>query len=164
MCLSGPAGRWYSWGSPCPPRCSKADKPGCVWLCSLADSPHKGQVKADRQLEVQLNCCTLVVTSNCIFDFNINLQYTKNPMRPLAHCCYDWKWKMESNLGAVESSITRVQFPWFPKLIQTVLQLLPEPRAGQRIIKINISEKRTNRAVKHKSANRSVGPRSSNAK
>lgn len=29
------------------------------------------------------------------------------------------------DLGAIESSITRVQFPWFPKLIQTVLQLLP---------------------------------------
>lgn len=43
-------------------------------LCPPPHSPHKGQVKAKRQLEVQLNGCTLVVPSDGIFDFNINLQ------------------------------------------------------------------------------------------
>lgn len=54
----------------------------------VVDSPHKSQVKANRQLEVQLNGCTLVVTSNCIFDFNINLQrHTKKTVRPFQTSC-----------------------------------------------------------------------------
>lgn len=38
------------------------------------DSPNKGQVEADGQLEVQLNGRTLMVASNCIFDLNVNLK------------------------------------------------------------------------------------------
>lgn len=59
------------------------EQPRPAVCASLADSPHKGQVEADRQLEVQLNGCTLVVTSNGIFDFNINLQqHTKKAHEP----------------------------------------------------------------------------------
>lgn len=45
-----------------------------VSMFSLGDSPHKGQVEADGQLEVQLNGRTLVVAPNCIFDLNVNLK------------------------------------------------------------------------------------------
>lgn len=62
-------------GTPCKPWCSRADKGSSVcWCWSPGDSPHKGQVKADRQLEVQLNGGTLVVASDGISDLNINLQ------------------------------------------------------------------------------------------
>lgn len=40
----------------------------------VAILPHKGQVEADGQLEVQLNGRTLVVAPNCIFDLNVNLK------------------------------------------------------------------------------------------
>lgn len=64
------------------PWCSRASRLNGMWTCSLGNSPHKGQVKAEGQLEVQLDGCTLVVTANCIFDFNINLQqHTEKPTR-----------------------------------------------------------------------------------
>lgn len=56
-----------------PWRC-KAPRLSSVSIFLLGDSPHKGQIEADGQLEVQLNGCTLVVTSNSIFDLNVNLQ------------------------------------------------------------------------------------------
>lgn len=94
------------------------------------DSPYKGQVEADGQLEVQLNGCTLVVSSNRIFDLNVNLQQRTKSYDVFPDCRgllilgpagNTEKW---SDLGSIKSTITRVQFPWLPKLIQAVLQLL----------------------------------------
>lgn len=56
----------------------KAHSLSSVSMLWWSDSPHKGQVEADWQLEVQLNGCTLVVTTNCIFDLNVNLQRHTN--------------------------------------------------------------------------------------
>lgn len=100
------------------------------------DSPHKGQVKAKRQLEVQLDGCTLVVPSDGIFDFNIDLQqHTEEHESFLgwgspATFCGTAERTRWSDLGAIERSIARVQFPGFPELVQTVLQLLRSQEQG----------------------------------
>lgn len=39
----------------------------------MTDSPDILKVKSDRQLEVQLDCGTLVLPANCIFYLDINL-------------------------------------------------------------------------------------------
>lgn len=36
--------------------------------------PDKGEIKADRELEVQLDCGTLVVSADGVLDLNVNLQ------------------------------------------------------------------------------------------
>lgn len=63
-----------TWVFVCKYLCKHMKILSCAAICGFGDSPHKGQVEADGQLEVQLNCCTLVVASNCIFDLNVNLK------------------------------------------------------------------------------------------
>lgn len=41
--------------------------------CFTTDSPDILKVKSDRQLEVQLNCGTLVLPANRVFDLDVNL-------------------------------------------------------------------------------------------
>lgn len=36
--------------------------------------PDKGEIKADRELEVQLDCGTLVISADGVLDLNVNLQ------------------------------------------------------------------------------------------
>lgn len=39
----------------------------------MTDSPDILKVKSDWELEVQLECGTLVLPANCIFDLDVNL-------------------------------------------------------------------------------------------
>lgn len=39
----------------------------------MTDSPDILKIKSDRQLEVQLDCGTLVLSANSIFDLDVNL-------------------------------------------------------------------------------------------
>lgn len=36
--------------------------------------PYKGQIKSDWELEIQLDCSTLMISSNGIFNLNVNLR------------------------------------------------------------------------------------------
>lgn len=56
------------------PRYGKAHGLSSVSPLWRGDSPDKGQVEADGQLEVQLNGRTLVVTAYSIFDLDVDLQ------------------------------------------------------------------------------------------
>lgn len=58
---------------------------------AAVELPDVGEVEADRQLEVQLNCGTLMVAADGILDLNVNLHRndTSNQRKP--SCCFTVK-------------------------------------------------------------------------
>lgn len=87
--------------------------------------PNKGEVEANRQLEIQLNGGTLMVPANGILDLNVNLYGRKErwhawclgvpTVSPLYHT---------THLRPIKRSIAWVENPFLPKVVQAVLQLL----------------------------------------
>lgn len=109
------------------PRHNKVHGLSSVEAFWLGDSPHKGQVEANRQLEVELNGCTLVVTSNCIFDLNVNLQQRKKKI--IIQVFQDLRVKL--TLCFAESIKNMLQ-PWDHKKprLQGWVSMAPQTHSG----------------------------------
>lgn len=96
-----------------------------MWI--KKESPDKGQIKADWELEIQLDCGALMVPTNGILDLNVDLHKKETclaatflPFNSLTTSVLQYT----VHLWSIESSVTWVENPFLPKVIQAVLQLL----------------------------------------
>lgn len=97
-----------------------------VWI-KKKELPDKGEIKADGELEIKLNCGTLMVPTDGVFDLNVDL-HTKETWSAAAlllfHSLTASLVRRTAHLWSVESAVTWVQNPFLTKLVQAVLQLL----------------------------------------
>lgn len=100
-------------------------------LDEVGGKPDEGEVKADGELEVQLDGGALVVAADGVLDLNVDLQRrpADDERRRIAVKTPSGGYVGHVTcLWSVEGSVAGVQDPLLPKLVQAVLQLLQKQR------------------------------------